>query len=83
MKAVILNNLSFVLAEGEAPYFIKKEDFLNFLTDKEALQEFVKRTPAELRAISPIQDEIGLNKDLGVTLGNNYERLGFYEQFNS
>ena len=83
MKAIILNNSSFILTEGEAPYFIRKEDFLNFLTDKEALREFVRQVPINSRAISPVSSDSILENKLDVELENNYERLGFYERYDT
>lgn len=83
MKAVILNNGSFILTEGEASYFIAKKDFLDFLMDKEALKEFITKTSKDRRAISPLECDTSISPNLDVTIENNYERLGFYEHYNS
>lgn len=83
MKAIILNNGGFILTEGIAPYFIKKKDFLNFLTDKDALKQFIGKTPLNKREISPLEDNLCAYRELNVHLENNYERLGFYEYYGS
>lgn len=80
MRAVILNDGRFILEEGNAPYFIAKEDFLNFLADREALKIFIENTPCKMRAISPITEESIINA-ITIELENNQERLGFYEYY--
>lgn len=83
MIAVILNNGSFVLTDGVAPYFIAKEDFLNFLSNKQALREFIEKTPIDKRSISPIGQSVSIQLPEENALTNNYERLGFYEYYGS